>query len=104
MCNSTQGMSFSWVSGPSGADNRSARSRSCSTPPSARAAERLRRGLLSLLVAAAVLAPRGASAYSVLAHESSIDALWDSQIRPALLAKYPGTSAERLRLARAYAY
>jgi Zinc dependent phospholipase C len=51
-----------------------------------------------------VLAPRSASAYSVLAHESNIDALWDSQIRPALLAKYPGTSAERLRLARAYAY
>jgi hypothetical protein len=51
-----------------------------------------------------VLAPRGASAYSVLAHESNIDALWESHIRPVLLAKYPRTSAAALREARAYAY
>ena len=43
------------------------------------------------LVAAAILAPREAHAYSVLAHQSNIDALWDAQIRPLLLAKYPMT-------------
>jgi hypothetical protein len=62
------------------------------------------RRLACLAVLVMVLAPRGAGAYSVLAHESNIDALWDSHIRPLLLAKYPGTSADRLREARAYAY
>ena len=42
--------------------------------------------LVCLTIALMVLAPRGTAAYSVLAHESNIDALWDSQIRPALLA------------------
>jgi zinc dependent phospholipase C len=40
----------------------------------------------------------------VLAHESNIDALWDSQIRPALLARFPRTSEAALREARAHAY
>jgi len=51
-----------------------------------------------------VLAPRPAGAYSVLAHESNIDALWDAKIRPLLLARYPRTSAAALTQARAYAY
>jgi len=62
------------------------------------------RRLVGLAVMVLVLAPRGAGAYSVLAHESNIDALWDSHIRPVLLAKYPRTSAAALRDARAYAY
>jgi hypothetical protein len=57
----------------------------------------------ALLVGAVCLSGR-ADAYSVLAHESNIDALWDTQIRPLLLAKYPGTSAEALAEARAFAY
>jgi hypothetical protein len=62
--------------------------------------------LACVAVAAALLlcVPRTAEAYSVLAHESNIDALWDSHIRPLLLAKYPRTSADGLREARAYAY
>ena len=51
-----------------------------------------------------MLAPRPALAYSVLAHESNIDALWGSHIRPLLLAKYPRTSTSALAEARAYAY
>ena len=47
---------------------------------------------------------RPVAAYSVLAHESNIDALWDTQIRQLLLAKYPRTSPEALLDARAYAY
>ncbi|HEX6463158.1 MAG TPA: zinc dependent phospholipase C family protein [Vicinamibacterales bacterium] len=50
------------------------------------------------------LAPRPVSAYSILAHESNIDALWASHIRPLLKAKYPKTSAADLDQARAYAY
>lgn len=57
-------------------------------------------GALTLLLCL----PLPAGAYSVLAHESNIDALWDAQIRPLLLAKYPGTAAQALLDARAYAY
>jgi hypothetical protein len=56
------------------------------------------------ILAVVVLAPRPADAYSVLAHESNIDALWDAKIRPLLLARYPRTSAAALTQARAYAY
>ena len=66
---------------------------------------RPRRVLARWLIAGLILTvPRAVAAYSVLAHESNIDALWDVRIRPLLLAKYPGTSAEALAAARAYAY
>jgi hypothetical protein len=58
----------------------------------------------ALIVAAACLAPRPADAYSVLAHESNIDALWASNIRPLLREKYPRASNTQLDEARAYAY
>jgi hypothetical protein len=59
----------------------------------------------SLLLSIALLAaPVPARAYSVLAHESNIDALWDARIRPLLLAKFPGTPPAALLDARAYAY
>jgi hypothetical protein len=64
----------------------------------------LRRLLAVTIAATAFLLPRPASAYSVLAHESNIDALWASQIRPLLLARYPRTSPDALLEARAYAY
>jgi hypothetical protein len=59
---------------------------------------------VALGLALALLVARPAGAYSVLAHESNVDALWDAQIRPLLVAKYPHTSAAGLREARAYAY
>ena len=58
----------------------------------------------AVLVVAAICMPRETHAYSVLAHQSNIDALWDAQIRPLLLAKYPRTSPDALLAARAYAY
>jgi hypothetical protein len=63
----------------------------------------VQRGALAVALAALLLA-RPAQAYSVLAHESNIDALWDARIRPLLLARYPGTTADALTGARAYAY
>lgn len=45
-----------------------------------------------------------ASAYSVLAHEATIDAAWDAGIRPLLLRRYPRTSDAALMEARSYAY
>src|SRR6188472_3558114 len=42
--------------------------------------------------------------YSVLTHEATIDAAWDTSIKPLILAKFPRTSAAALDEARAYAY
>ena len=43
-------------------------------------------------------------AYSVLTHEQIVDMLWHDQIRPVLLARYPGSTDADLREAHAYAY
>jgi zinc dependent phospholipase C len=51
-----------------------------------------------------MLAPRPAAAYSVLAHEACVDALWDASIRPLLLRRYPRATEADLNAARAYAY
>jgi hypothetical protein len=45
-----------------------------------------------------------ADAYSILAHEGTIDAVWDSDIVPLLRDRFPGLTAEQLAQARAYAY
>jgi hypothetical protein len=65
---------------------------------------RLSRVLASAVIVAALAPSRPAAAYSVLAHESNIDALWASHIRPLLREKYPRASAADLDEARAYAY
>ena len=44
------------------------------------------------------------SGYSVLTHEQIVDLLWADQIKPLLIARYPGASEEELRKAHAYAY
>jgi len=43
-------------------------------------------------------------AYSVLTHQQIIDLAWGSSIKPLLLARYPATTAEQLRVAQSYAY
>jgi hypothetical protein len=43
-------------------------------------------------------------AYSVLSHEELIDIAWNSDIRPALLKRFPKTTGEELQEAHAYAY
>ena len=62
------------------------------------------RFLIGAVVLGTLCAPRPATAYSVLAHEANIDALWDSAIVPALRARFPGVSREQLLEARGYAY
>src|SRR6187401_2004519 len=66
----------------------------------------MRRRLNLICIAAIVilLVPADAPAYSVLTHEATIDAQWDTSIKPLLLAKYPNTSEAALDEARAYAY
>ena len=43
-------------------------------------------------------------AYSVLSHETIIDAAWDSHIKPLLLKRFPDATPEELVEAHAYAY
>ena len=48
--------------------------------------------VVAAMVLAGLFAPRPAAAYSVLAHEANIDALWDSTIAPMLRARFPDAS------------
>jgi hypothetical protein len=63
----------------------------------------IRRHAVALLCCTVCFAP-SASAYSVLAHEANIDALWDASIRPLLVQRYPRSSGDDLLHARAFAY
>jgi hypothetical protein len=66
----------------------------------------LRRGIgtLTALVLLVGAFSQTCAGYSVLTHEQIVDLLWDEQMKPLLLQRYPGTSAEDLRAAHAYAY
>jgi hypothetical protein len=63
-----------------------------------------RAAVVAAMVVSGLSAPRPAAAYSVLAHEANVDALWDSTIAPMLLARFPGSSLEQILEARGYAY
>jgi hypothetical protein len=56
------------------------------------------------LVICLLLPARPVSAYSVLAHEANIDALWDSRIAPLLKLRFPHATHQDLVDARAFAY
>jgi hypothetical protein len=63
--------------------------------------------LLRVMVCWAVLAGLAAPpshAYAVLAHEAIIDAAWDTNIKPLLLARFPNATADELKIAHSYAY
>jgi hypothetical protein len=45
-----------------------------------------------------------ASAYSVLTHEQVVDLMWNDQIQPLLLKRFPGSTEQDLQQAHAYAY
>jgi zinc dependent phospholipase C len=44
------------------------------------------------------------NSYSVLTHEQIVDLLWQEQIQPLLLKRFPGATPDDLRKAHAYAY
>ena len=48
--------------------------------------------------------PSETAAYAVLAHEAIIDSVWDTNIRPLLLKRFPGATAEEIKEAHGYAY
>jgi hypothetical protein len=62
------------------------------------------RVIAAFILSAAVSASQPLRAYSVLAHESTIDAAWDNGIAPVLRARFPDARPEELTAARAYAY
>src|SRR5262247_2491385 len=65
--------------------------------------ERLRGACLALLLTV-IGAAQPAAAYSVLAHEANVDAVWDAAIRPLLQKRFPGATRQQLVAARACAY
>jgi len=60
------------------------------------------RGAATLLVV--LMCSSGLFAYSVLTHEEIVDLAWADQIRPLLLARFPGLTDEQIKEAHAYAY
>ena len=48
--------------------------------------------------------PSDTEAYAVLAHEAIVDSAWDTNIRPLLLNRFPGSTPAELKEAHGYAY
>src|ERR1700719_4669354 len=48
--------------------------------------------------------PCETAAYAVLSHEAIIDSVWDTNIRPLLLKRFPDATPEQLKEAHGYAY
>ena len=46
----------------------------------------------------------GSEAYAVLSHEAIIDAVWDTNIKPVLLKRFPNATPDELKVAHGYAY
>jgi len=61
----------------------------------------LKKILFSFLI---VVLPFTSKAFGVLSHQAIIDALWEKSILPLLKAKYPSSTPEEIKEARAYAY
>ena len=48
--------------------------------------------------------PSQVAAYAVLSHEAVIDSVWDTNLRPLLLKRFPNATREELKEAHGYAY
>jgi hypothetical protein len=57
-----------------------------------------------LVLALAFLFPIRSAAYAVLAHEAIIDTVWDTNLKPLLLKRFPNATKDELRKAHGYAY
>jgi zinc dependent phospholipase C len=57
-----------------------------------------------LLICSVLIVSQPLSGYSVLSHEEVIDLMWDSDLRPALLKRFPNATPEELKKAHAFAY
>lgn len=61
------------------------------------------RKALATSIAASALIP-SLYGYSVLSHEAIVDALWDVELKPVLLARFPKATPEELKKAHGFAY
>jgi hypothetical protein len=52
----------------------------------------------------ALLIPLRCAAYAVLSHEAIIDTVWDTNIKPLLLKRFPNATVDELRKAHGYSY
>jgi hypothetical protein len=59
---------------------------------------------LAIVVAVICVFSGFAAAYSVLTHEQIVDLLWNEQIQPMLLKRFPAATPEDLKKAHAFAY
>jgi len=64
----------------------------------------LMRRVVALLIVFLIVSPTPSPAYSVLTHEAVIDVLWDTNLRPLLLKRFPDSTPDDLLKAHAYAY
>jgi hypothetical protein len=69
------------------------------------------RGIFSVRTVAIIMTlvlavgyPSETEAYAVLAHEAIVDSVWDTNIRPLLLKRFPGATATEIKEAHGYAY
>ncbi len=69
-------------------------------------AKRLSSRLVAVCLAAVLVLtlPSAVRAYSVLTHETIVDAVWDTDLKPLLRARFPQSSEDDLHEAHAYAY
>jgi Zinc dependent phospholipase C len=59
---------------------------------------------LAAMLALTLCLAQASFGYSVLTHQAIIDSAWDDSIKPLLLKRFPGATAEQLRVAHAHAY
>jgi hypothetical protein len=57
-----------------------------------------------MVLVLAVGYPSETEAYAVLAHEAIVDSVWDTNIRPLLLKRFPGATPAQVKEAHGYAY
>src|SRR6195256_2741867 len=60
--------------------------------------------IVALALLLALLLPLRCAAYAVLSHEAIIDTVWDTNLKPLLLTRFPHSTPDELRKAHGYAY
>jgi len=64
----------------------------------------MRTTILIATLIVCISVPHPTSAYAVLSHEAIIDSVWDTNLKPLLLQRFPGATAEQLKEAHGFAY
>jgi Zinc dependent phospholipase C len=59
---------------------------------------------MALAIVMALSFPGRCAAYAVLSHEAIIDTVWDTNLKPLLLRRFPKATVDELRKAHGYAY